>query len=81
MNRAADEIAKIEHELAMLRERYAIFQRGAEWVRRTLIAACVVVMGLVVWTLVLGRSSSARSLLSSYARSSWCRPCPTATLA
>ena len=31
MGPAADEIAKIEHELAILRERYAIFQRGANW--------------------------------------------------
>ena len=54
MNGAADEIAKIEHELTMLRERYTIFRRGAEWVRRTLIAACVVLVGLVVWRLVLG---------------------------
>jgi len=54
MNGAADEIAKIEHELTTLRERYTIFQRGAEWVRRTLIAACVVLVGLVIWRLVLG---------------------------
>ena len=48
------EIATIEHELAMLRERYAIYQRGAVWARRTLVAAGLVIAGLILWRLVLG---------------------------
>ena len=48
MGSSADEIAKIEHELAILRERYAIYQRGAEWVRRTLIVAVIVIAGLIL---------------------------------
>jgi hypothetical protein len=54
MGSSADEIAKIEHELAILRERYAIYQRGAEWVRRTLIVAAIVIAGLILWRLILG---------------------------
>ena len=47
----------------MLRERYAIFQRGAEWLRRTLIAACMVVTGLLVWTLALGNLLAADAIV------------------
>jgi hypothetical protein len=54
MSPAADEIAKIEHELAILRERYAIFQRGANWVRHFLIVAGIVAAGLILWRLILG---------------------------
>jgi hypothetical protein len=54
MSPAADEIAKIEHELAILRERYTLYQRGAVWVRRTLIVAGIVVAGLILWRLILG---------------------------
>jgi hypothetical protein len=54
MSDSTAEIAKIEHELAILRERYAIYQRGAEWVRRTLIAAGVVIAGLILWRIILG---------------------------
>jgi hypothetical protein len=54
MASSADEIAKIEHELAILRERYALYQRGAEWVRRTLIAAGIVIAGLILWRIILG---------------------------
>jgi hypothetical protein len=52
MSPAADEIARIEHELDILRSRYAIFQRGAEWVRRTLIVAGLIVACLILWRLL-----------------------------
>jgi hypothetical protein len=48
------EIAKIEHELAILRERYALYQRGVQWVRYALIGAATVLAGLIIWRLVLG---------------------------
>ena len=54
MASSADEVARIEHELAMLRERLTIFQRGAEWVRRAFFGTCVVMAGLIVWRLALG---------------------------
>jgi hypothetical protein len=54
MTGGADEIARIEHELARLRERHALFLRGAAWVRRTFFGACAVLAGLVVWRLILG---------------------------
>jgi hypothetical protein len=53
MSDGSAEIAEIEHQLAILRERYAIYQRGAEWVRRTLIAAGVVIAGLILWRIIL----------------------------
>ena len=53
MTSRADEIAKLQHELELLRERRAIYQRGALWVRRTFIAAGIVLAGLVIWKLVL----------------------------
>jgi hypothetical protein len=49
MSPAPDEIARIEHELDILRSRYAIFQRGAEWARRTLIVAALIVACLILW--------------------------------
>ena len=51
---SADEIAKIEYELAMLRERHALILRGAEWVRWAFFGACMVLAGLIVWRVVLG---------------------------
>jgi hypothetical protein len=54
MSGSADEIARIENELDILRNRYALFRRGAEWVRWTLIAAGAVLAGLVLWRLILG---------------------------
>jgi hypothetical protein len=54
MSDGAAEIAQIEHEFAILRDRYALYHRGAAWVRRTLIGACAIVAGLIAWRLVLG---------------------------
>jgi hypothetical protein len=54
MSDGTAEIAQVEHELAMLRERHAIYQRGAEWVRRTLIGAGIVIAGLILWRIILG---------------------------
>jgi hypothetical protein len=42
MNRAADETAKIEHELDILRSRYAIFQRSARIMKWYIIALAVI---------------------------------------
>jgi hypothetical protein len=54
MSPAADEIARIEHELEILRSRYAVFGRGAEWVRRTLIVAGFIVACLILWRVLHG---------------------------
>ena len=54
MSNGNGEVAKIEHELAILRDRYALYQRGAEWVRRTLIVASIVIAGLILWRIILG---------------------------
>jgi hypothetical protein len=50
----AAEIAKIEHEIDILRARYALFERGAEWLRRTLVAAGIILAGLILWRIILG---------------------------
>jgi hypothetical protein len=43
MNRAADETAKIEHELEILRSRYAIFRRWARITKWYVIVVAVIV--------------------------------------
>jgi hypothetical protein len=48
MNRDADESAKIEHELDILRSRYAIFQRWARITRWYFIALAVIVPTFLV---------------------------------
>ncbi|HXW27175.1 MAG TPA: hypothetical protein VEK73_20690 [Xanthobacteraceae bacterium] len=67
----ADEIAQIEHELSILRERYGHFQRGARRVHRFMLGTSLVLAGVGGALLIAGRSIGLPALLLGLLMSVW----------